>query len=63
MKAHLDFAEHVFLRGTVSEEVRMPIALQSYRRVREIDPENAQARSRVQTIVNVYEAWGKPVPN
>lgn len=61
-KAHLEFAERVMFKSEIPQDEKYRIPLYSYRRVLELEPSDSLAKSRIQTIVNIYYAWGKPVP-
>lgn len=66
IKAHLDFAEYVMLKPlfetTIPEPQKYLIAYKSYLRVLELDPKEKSSRGRIQTIVNIYQSWGKTLP-
>lgn len=66
IKAHFAFAERVMFHvNTPGSAIQLPdskrylTAYQSYKRVLEFEPKHADAKSRVQTIQNIYIAWGK----
>lgn len=42
---------------------RMPMALAHFRRVLELDPQNPQARTNKQQIVEIYNSMGRNVPS
>lgn len=66
LKAQLDFAEYVMLKPlfetSIPETQKYLIAYKSYMRVLELDPKEKTSRGRIQTIVNIYQSWGKTLP-
>lgn len=68
-KAHFAFAERVMFHvntpgaaDQLQDTKRYQAAYQSYKKVLEFDPAHAESKSRVQTIVNIYLTWGRPLP-
>ena len=47
---------------TVEMNVRMPRALEHFRRVLELEPENEAAQANIEQIEGVYRSMGRPVP-
>ena len=46
----------------VPPRMKYPGALRAYRRVVELDPANAKAKSQISTIEGIYKSMGRPVP-
>lgn len=60
---HLNYALHLtHVKGMEDMREYMPKALQHYRRVLEINPDNEQANQEKDQIVQIYEQLGRDVP-
>jgi len=60
--ATMELADSNMFGEDVDRKVRYKNALQYYREVIKLDPENKQAKANADLIVSIYKQMGRPIP-
>jgi hypothetical protein len=60
--AHMTYALSLTYGSLTDMRTRMPEALRHYRRVLELDPENAQAKAEIDQIEGIYRSLNREIP-
>lgn len=60
--AHMTYALHLTYGSLTDMRTRMPEALRHYRKVVELDPENAQAKAEIEQIEGIYRSLNREIP-
>ena len=63
IKKQLTAANYLMIEANLSPKKKYKPALQRYRRVLELDPNNAEARENKLQIEDIYKSMGMPIPN
>jgi len=63
IKKQLTAANYLMFEANLSPKKKYKPALQRYRRVLELDPNNAEARENKLQIEDIYKSMGMPIPN
>ncbi|MEX0686375.1 MAG: hypothetical protein WD267_00640 [Balneolales bacterium] len=59
---HLNYALYLTHESDMAMTERMPSALRHFRRVLELDPNNARARAEAAQIESIYRSLGRDIP-
>ena len=62
VSAHLKFANYFMYNDSLPPKVKYPSALQEYRAVLKIDPNNSDAKQNADLIISIYHSMGREVP-
>lgn len=60
--AHMTYALSLTYGSLTDMRTRMPEALRHYRKVMELDPENAQAKAEIDQIEGIYRSLNREIP-
>lgn len=60
--AHMTYALKLTYGSLTDMRTRMPEALRHYRKVLELDPENAQAQAEIEQIEGIYRSLNREIP-
>lgn len=60
--AHLKYGDSYMYNEQLPPRQKYRPALAQYREVLKYDPENKDAKTKIQTIENVYKSMGMPIP-
>lgn len=63
IQKQLAAANYLMFEANLSPKKKYKPALQRYRRVLELDPQNAEAKENKQQIEDIYQSMGMPIPN
>jgi len=60
---HMAAGNYLMFEANLSPKKKYRPALKHYKRVLELDPENAEAQRNKKQIEEIYESMGRPIPN
>jgi len=60
--AHMTYGLYLTYGSLTDMRTRMPEALRHYRKVVELDPENAQAKAEIEQIEGIYRSLNREIP-
>lgn len=63
IQKELSAANYLMFEANLSPKKKYRPALQRYRRVLELDPNNAEAMENKKQIEDIYQSMGMPIPN
>lgn len=62
LATHMTYALELTYGSLTDQRTRMPEALRHYRRVLEINPDNAQAKAEIEQIEGIYRSLNREIP-
>lgn len=62
IQATMNYGEAAQYSDTLPPKEKYPLALDLFREVLAVDPENKEAKGYMDTIVDIYKQMGRPVP-